>query len=153
MHPTRSEVKVESFALAGKIYRKRALLETKRRFFNNKTEETFAESNTEIEMNLTDREKATLLLDPRTAWNKQVLDDETMWNDCKDELKHFHRACYVQTNTFYRQNNDNDKNAPSPDRAETDESGDSEQESDDCIRFAFKRIVPADSPVNNLFLK
>ena len=74
-------MKVESFTLAGKIFRKRALLQTERRFFNNKTEDTFAESSTEIETNLTDREKATLLLDPRTSWNKQALDEETMWND------------------------------------------------------------------------
>ena len=104
MHPTRSEAKVESFTLAGKICRKRALLESERRFFNDETEETFAESNTEIEMNLTDREKATLLLDPRTTWSKQVLDDATMWNDFKDELKCFHRACRVQITAFYREN-------------------------------------------------
>ena len=55
MHPTRSEVKVESFALARKICRKQALLETERRFFNNKTEQTFAERNTEMQMNLTNR--------------------------------------------------------------------------------------------------
>ena len=34
-------------------------------------------------------------------------------------------------------------------RTETDESGDSEQESDNCNRFVFNRIVPDEAPVNN----
>ena len=63
-------------------------------------------------MNLTDREKATLVLDPRTTWNKQVFDDATMWNDCKDELKMFHRECHVQTNSCHRYKNNDDDDAP-----------------------------------------
>ena len=59
-HPTRSEAKVESFVVTGRICRARALLETERWFFNNKTEETFAQSNAETQMNLTDREKLDL---------------------------------------------------------------------------------------------
>ena len=55
--PTRSEAKVESLAGARKPCRIRALLETGRRFFNNETEVTFAQSITEAEMSLTDREK------------------------------------------------------------------------------------------------
>ena len=54
VHPNRSEVKVESFAVTGKMCRARALLETERRFFNNETKETFVESSTEAEVNLTD---------------------------------------------------------------------------------------------------
>ena len=125
-HPTRSEVKVESFAVAVKICRKRALLETERRFFNNKTEVTVVQSNAEIEIKLTDREKASLALDPRNAWNEQVFHDATMWNNYKDEFKYLYRECCVQTNSFYRQNNNDDHNSPSPDRAKTHESGDSE---------------------------
>ena len=59
-------------------------------------------------MNLTDREKSTLLLDPRTNWNKQALDDEMMWNDCKHELKHFRRAHGIQTKSCYRQNSNDE---------------------------------------------
>ena len=77
------------------------------------------------------------------------MDDGTKWNDCKDERKHFCRACHTQTKAFYRQNNNDDETAPSPDRAETDESGDSEQESDNCARLPFDRIAPAESLFNN----
>ena len=97
---TSSEAKVESFSVHSKICRKRALLETERRFFNNKIEETFAVSNAEIAMKLTDREKATLLLCPRIFSNKQELDDRSKWNDCKEELKHCFRACCVQNKAF-----------------------------------------------------
>ena len=61
----------------------------------------------------------------------------------------FHRECCVQTNSYHRHKNNNDKDGPSPDRTETDESGCSEQESDSSTRFAFIRIVPDDSPVND----
>ena len=110
---------------------------------------TFAQSNTEIEMNLTDREKSTLVLDPRTVWNKQVFDDTTMSNDCKDELKIFYRDHHVQTKSYHRCKNNNDDDEPSPDRTETDESDHFEQKSDSSTRFPFNRIVPDDSPVNN----
>ena len=44
-HPTRSEASIDSFAYTGKVFRSRALLECERRFFDDKIEETFAESN------------------------------------------------------------------------------------------------------------
>ena len=45
--------------------------------------------------------------------------------------------------------NNNDNNVPSLDRIKTDESGDSEQESDNSTRVAFNKIVPDCYPVNN----
>ena len=68
-YPTRSDAKIESFENVGKIFRRRMLLETERIFFQNESEETFGESNTEIRMNLTDRDKTTLVLGPRSCWN------------------------------------------------------------------------------------
>ena len=100
-------------------------------------------------MNFTDREKATLLLDPRTDWNSQALSDASEQCKCKEELKNYFRSHCVETKAFYRRNNDKDKNAPSPDRIDADESSESEQESDDCARLAFDRVVPDEAPVNN----
>jgi len=148
-HLTRLDAKVESFALAGKICRRRVLLETERRFFNNESEETFAVSNAEIVMNFTDREKATLLLDPMTDWNSRALSDASEWCECKEELKNYCRAHCLETKAFYRRKNDKDKNEPSPARTDADESSESEQESDDCARLVFDRVVPDEAPVND----
>ena len=60
MHPTSSEVNVDSFSETLKVCRTRELLECERRGFNNKIEETFAKRNTEFSMKLTDREKLCL---------------------------------------------------------------------------------------------
>ena len=63
MHTTRSEVNVNSFSKAGKICKMRALLECERRFFNNKSEITFAEANSEFYVNLSNSEKALIVLE------------------------------------------------------------------------------------------
>ena len=55
--------------------------------FNNKIEETFAESNTEFSMKLINRENAMLVLDKKICWSKSVFNDVTKWNGCKSELK------------------------------------------------------------------
>ena len=57
IRPTRSEVNVDSFTETVIFFKKRALLECERRFFDNKTENTFAEDNVEFCMNLSDRER------------------------------------------------------------------------------------------------
>ena len=75
IHPTRLEVSVNSFKETGIVYRTRALLECERRFFNNETEETFAQSKSDFEMKLTDWEKDMLTLDTRICWSKKVFDD------------------------------------------------------------------------------
>ena len=49
-HPTRLDANVDSFEKEERIYRTRALLGSERRFFNNKIENTFAESCTEVTM-------------------------------------------------------------------------------------------------------
>ena len=89
-HPTRSGVKLESFASAGEVCRNRALLETERMFFNNKVEETFVVSSAEAAMSLMGREKATLLLDPMTVCSRQALSNTPKWCECKEALKHCH---------------------------------------------------------------
>ena len=65
MNPTRSESNLDSFTETGKTCKKRALLECKRRFFNNKSEKTFAEVNDEFCMNLSDRERDFPVVDKR----------------------------------------------------------------------------------------
>ena len=102
MHLTRSEVRVSTFTEAGKICLERALLETERRYFNNETETTFAKINEEIVMNLTNREKATLALDPRKVFNSKVNNDERFWLQCKDCLQACYREYHVQTKAHHR---------------------------------------------------
>ena len=61
---------------------------------------------------------------------------------------------FLNAKAFCRQHNNKDKNAPSPDRADADESGESEKELDDCARLAFNIVVSEEDPVNkNLLLK
>ena len=71
------------------------------------------------------------------------------WCDCKEELKFCRRARCVETKAFHRQSNDDGKNTPSPDRVGADESGESQQESDDCTRLAFDRVISEEFPVND----
>ena len=61
---TRSEVRVATHTVAGKICLERALLETERRYFNDKTEITFAKSDEAIVTNLTKREDDTCTRSP-----------------------------------------------------------------------------------------
>ena len=56
----------------------------------------------------------------------------------------------MYSNTLSSQaKNNNGNNVPSPDHTETNESGDSEQESDNFTRLAFDKIIPDDSTANN----
>lgn len=89
MCPTRSEANSDLFTDAGKIFKKRASLEYERRFFDNKRENTFAESNTEFSMKLIDRDRDTLVLDKRTCWSRSAFDEVAQWNECKTELKDY----------------------------------------------------------------
>ena len=88
-HPTRSEANACSFLETGIFFKKRALLECERRIFDNKTENIFAESNAQFCMNLSDRERATLVLDKRVCWSRSLFDNVMQWNECKTELKHY----------------------------------------------------------------
>ena len=74
IHPTRSEVNVNSFTKTGYFFKKRALLEYERGFFDNKEETNFVERNAEFYVNLSDRERATLFLDKRFCWSRSVFE-------------------------------------------------------------------------------
>ena len=69
--------------------------------------------------------------------------------ECKTELENSYREHCINVKAFYRRHNDINKCVPSPDRTNTDGSGESDQESDDCSRLAFNRVVPEETPVNN----
>ena len=107
IYPTRSEENVNSFTGTGLVYRIRSLLECERRLFNDKTEETFSQSNSEFKMKLKDREKAMLVLDPRICWSKKVLNDVARRKHCNSELKTHHIECCVQTKSDERCKSDN----------------------------------------------
>ena len=65
IRPSRLEVNVTSFAEAGRTFLRKAILECERIFFNNESDHTFAESTCEFCMNLSNRERSTLVLDKR----------------------------------------------------------------------------------------
>ena len=104
VHPTRSEPNVDSFAEKVKVYRTRELLKCERRFFNNKTEETFAERNTEFYMKLTDREKTVLVLEKKICWSKSAFDGVAKWKCCESELKIHCTNYFSQTKSCERNN-------------------------------------------------
>ena len=76
----RLEKYVNDMSKAGRICRKRAILETERSFFGNHTEDTYDEqeglSNEQItkRVEMSDREFGVLLLDPRTCFDEIILD-------------------------------------------------------------------------------
>ena len=74
MHPTRSEVNVDSFAEAVQTFKKRALLECEKMFFNKKSKTTFADANNDFGMKLSNRERALLVLEKSCCWSKSVFE-------------------------------------------------------------------------------
>ena len=100
-------------------------------------------------MNLTKREKATLVLVKRACYNSKVNNDERFWSECRQSLKVHHREHYVQTKAYHRQKNNTTNIVNSPDHTDSDVSDDSEPESDSSTRLAFTRSVPNDSTNNN----
>ena len=95
IHSTRSKVSVSSFTETGRTRLKRSLLECERFFFNNESECTFTESNCEFCMNLSNMERALLVLDKRFCWSRSVFDDVNYWIDFKGVLKYCHAKYYV----------------------------------------------------------
>ena len=67
-------------------------------------------------MNLTQREKATLVLDPHTISRPQALNDVATSIDCKDELQSFCIDYRVQTIARNMHKDAISNNEPSPER-------------------------------------
>ena len=68
---------INGFSIIDRECRKRAMLECERRFFENTEETTFEDqwcSHDDVRVNMTQREFAALLLDPRTCVDLDVLD-------------------------------------------------------------------------------
>ena len=59
----------------------------RKEIFDDKTENTFAQINTEFSMNLVCRERAMLVLCERICWSGSVFEDVVQWSKCKAELK------------------------------------------------------------------
>jgi len=73
---------VESFSAVGKIACSRAILEGERRYCGNESE---VRSGAPVE--LTSRDKLSLLLDPRTVNCRHLEGREWLMKDCKDDLE------------------------------------------------------------------
>ena len=125
-HPPRVSMDVNNFSDGGRACRRRALLETERRFFGNESDDLMSELAQLALLKLTQREKATLVLDKRTCGRSQILSKEG-WRDAIDALKVFYVEFYVQCKAYDR--NKARRNAPPP--AETDSVDSDHQESND----------------------
>ena len=60
-----------------------------------KTEFAFVESNSECDMNLSNRERALLVFDD-SFFGRSVFNNVNDWTDCKGELKYYYVKFYVQ---------------------------------------------------------
>ena len=87
MHPSCTSVCINSFSSAGRECRRRVLLETKRRFFGNLSENIGEEINIEASLKLFQRDKATLALDKRTFLQHGVLTNNDDWKDTISNLR------------------------------------------------------------------
>ena len=90
----RRSVKTNTFSAEGQNCLKRATLEVEQRFFDNETEELFADNDATLpELALTEREKVCLVLDLRKFMYKSIMSDED-WMDainsfCKADAKFY----------------------------------------------------------------
>jgi len=97
--PPRIRVDVATFTAAGKTCLRRALLETERRFFGNRTEVVFTEIP---KLKLSDREKGVLVLDKRTCLNGTII-SQAQWRDAVNALESVYVGFYVQCKLYDRQ--------------------------------------------------
>ena len=80
------------------------MLECERRFFGNTEETTFEDegcSHDDIRVNMTNREFATLILDPRTCVGPDVLDADG-WQEASAILEEFYVDYYVTMKAYDR---------------------------------------------------
>ena len=90
LRPSCASVDFNSFSSASREFRRRALLETECRLFGNLSESVGEETNVETSINLTQREKAALVLDKRTFLQPVVLMND---DDCKNTISTLREFC------------------------------------------------------------
>ena len=106
VNPSRTSVNVdETFSDAGRECRRRALLETERRFFGNTSDDLMDDHSVKAALKLTQREKAVMVLDKRTCLDKQILDNADEWHDAIRALRDFYVEFYVQGKKYDRKQN------------------------------------------------
>ena len=64
-------------------------------------------------MNLSDRERAMLVLDKRFCWSRSSFDNVLEWNECQNELKHYCIDYYDQKKVHEKEKNIKLKNEQS----------------------------------------
>ena len=94
-------VDIDTFSEDGRECRKRALLETERRFFGNIGDEVLQDLNVEAGLDLTQREKAVLVLDKRTCCRGSIL-SSAQWKDAVAALKVFYIEFYIRSKAYDR---------------------------------------------------
>ena len=75
----------------------------RKEIFNNESETTFADANCDFCMHLSNRERASLVLDKRVSGSKSVFDNVHDWTNCQNELKNYHAKNYVQSKAHERE--------------------------------------------------
>ena len=132
IHPSRTSADVDSFSSAGRECRRRALLETERRFFGNRSENIGEEINIEASLKLSQREKAVLVLDKRTCLQPGILTNDDDRKDAISALREFYVEFYVQSKCYERknQNSISNDNEASNSNVRSNDGGDDDNPSD-----------------------
>ena len=86
----------------GKECRRRALLETERRFFGNSGEDFLGYTAMEAKLKLNDRELATLMLDKRTCMQKTVMKTHNDWIKSEEALSKYYIEFFCNCRAFDR---------------------------------------------------
>ena len=99
-------------------------------------------------MNLSNRERALLVLDKRVCWSISFFDDFNDWICYKGEFKQYSVKCHVETKAREREKiRIADSNNNSDENVEADENDDASAEVDVDSRFGFERTVPNEAPM------
>ena len=106
-HAPRITKPVNEMTDVGKECLKRAILECKRRFFGNKIEEPCDPVEVDIhsKIELTDREKGNLCLDPRTVLDPQIM-SIGLWEEAVDIVKMEYVELFCELQKIARENNE-----------------------------------------------
>ena len=115
----------------------------RKKMFNNESECTFDETNSDFCMDVSNRERALLVLHKRFCWGRSVFDEFNDWTDFKGEFMHYYEKHYAQTKARDREKKRaSDSSDESDEYAENDENDDSWAEEDVHSRFSSVLTVP-----------
>ena len=99
----RIEINVDTFTDNGKECRERAILECERRFFGHDGNISMYSQGASPNIKLSEREKATLILDKRTCLQTSVLKTIDEWVEARNCLEKYYIDFYVNRGKYERE--------------------------------------------------